>query len=409
MPTFAYKAKEGPHKIIDGMVEAATIDAAISKILEQGLAPIDVVPVEKKEKKAVILKPLQTAWRLAARVGLNDVVLFTRQMGDLVEAAVPILRALNVVAGQTKNEYFRAMIEEMRQFVKDGGSLSDALSRYPKVFDTIYVNMVRSGEVSGQLEKMFQRLAAYLEKKQETIGKVRSSLAYPLLIIIVGLLTFFVLLTFVIPKLTEMFEDFDQALPWPTLVLIHLSSFLSSFWWLIAALLGFGIFYLNKWFQTKEGRWWLDSNLLRLPLLGSFLKIIEISQFARTLGTLLESGVTITMALETVWATVKNKVMQKHLKVVAEDVTKGSSLRAALERTTFFPEMAVNMIAVGEETGRLERSLYKVAETYERQADQTAKTLLSLLGPIILVVVVSGVAFIAIALLLPIFKMNTLL
>ena len=259
------------------------------------------------------------------------------------------------------------------------------------------------------MEIVLNRLADYLDKEQETQSKVRSSLAYPALILIVGILTVFVLLTFVIPRLTVMFDDFNQDLPLVTLFLINISSFFAQFWWIMVISITGGIVYLKKWFQSEKGRLWFDSTIIKLPIFGYFIKVVEIGRFCRTLGTLLESGVVITTALNSVWATVNNQVLRNEIKQVSEDVTNGASLRGALKSCSFFPEIAVNMISVGEETGNLEKSLLKIADTFERQADQTIKTLVSLIGPIVLVFIVSIVGVVVIAMLLPIFQMNLLI
>ncbi len=408
MPRFHYKAKEGPTKIIDGTIEADTLDGAISKIIGLRLTPLDVVlenqqEVEKKAKATALLK---TDFNFFKRVGLKDVVLFTRQMSDLIEASVPLLRSIQIVSNQTQNIYFKGLIQNMATFVKDGGSFSESLSKHPQIFSNLYVNMVKTGEVGGQLELVLKRLAIYLEKEHETRSKVRSSLAYPALILVVGVITIFVLLTFVIPRLTVMFEDLNQSLPTPTLILIQMSNVFAQYWWLMIIVVVLVAVYFKKWSNSENGRLWLDSSLLKIPLLGNFIRIVEVGRLARTLGTLLESGVTMTKALKSVAGLIDNVVLREEVRRMSEEVTQGSSLRNALKQCSYFPEMAVNMISVGEETGRLDHSLYKVAETFEREADETVKSIVSLVGPLVLVVVISIVGFVVISMLLPIFQMN---
>lgn len=409
MPTFTYKAKQGPLKIVDGRVEANSLDNAIAKITELGYVPLDVFQStgqrENVEAKKII-KPLSRLWK---KVSPKDKVFFTREISDLVEASVPILKSLQIVSRQTQNIYFRGVIEEMALAVKDGGSLSDALAKYPDIFSSFYVNLVKTGEVSGKLKIVLNRLSDYLEKEMETLNKIKSSLAYPLFILGVGVVTVFVLLTFVIPRLSVMFDELNQALPLPTQIMINLSMFFANFWWLIiGACILMGI-YLKEYFSSLKGRLWLDRFQLKLPFFGEFIKTIEIGRFARTMATLVEGGVVITTALNSVWATINNLVLKAEIKKVSESVSNGSSLRAALTQCVFFPEMAVNMIAVGEETGRLEKGFYKIADTFERQSDETMKAMVSLLGPIVLVLIVSMVGFVVVAMLLPIFQMNTII
>jgi len=409
MPQFSYKAKEGPGKIVDGVIEASNNEGAINEIIRSGLVPLEVVPAElntgSKTEKSVKKESL----RLIRQVSLKDLTVFTRQISDLVDASVPMLRSLQITSSQTRSPHFKQVIDEMHASVKDGSAFSDALARHKQVFSSLFINMVKAGEVSGNLEKVLRRLADYLEKEQETRSKVKSSLAYPMLILVVGIVTVFVLLTFVIPRLSVIFDDLDQALPLPTVILTGISGFFAQYWWFILAVVGIGAVYLKKWVNTPGGRKKFDAFKLRIPLLGDFISIVEIGRFSRTLGTLVESGVAITTALNSVWATIENVILMDEVKKISEDVANGTSLKAALKGCTFFPEMAVNMISVGEETGHLERGLYKIADTYEKQADQTVKAMLSLLGPVVLIVIVAIVGFVVIAMLLPIFKMNLLI
>mgnify|MGYP001592572250 CR=1 FL=1 len=407
MPLFKYTAKEGPHRVVSGTVESHHLDGAVSRIVQLGLTPIDVA-LEIRRPGDVGRKSVKPFLRLRGGIRLKSVVVFTRQMSDLAEAAVPILRALQVVSHQLKDSDFKGVVEGIDQLVTDGSSFSDALAHYPQVFPPFYVSMVRAAEASGQMEKILNRLADHMEKDQETRGKIKSSLAYPLLILMVGFGTVFVLLTFVIPRLSVMFDDLDQRMPLPTVILMNTSGFFMAYGWIVlGAAAGAGM-YGRRWVNSEKGRLWFDVFKLRIPFLKDFITIVEVGHFARTLGTLLESGVTITSALNAVHPTMNNKVLQSEVQRISQAVSEGSTLKAAFERSAFFPEMVVNMVLVGEESGRLERGLYKVADVFERQTDEIVKTMLSLLGPLVLVVIVSIVGFAVIAMLLPIFQMNLL-
>jgi len=228
MPQFSYKAKEGPGKIVDGVIEASNNEGAINEIIRSGLVPLEVVPAElntgSKTEKSVKKESL----RLIRQVSLKDLTVFTRQISDLVDASVPMLRSLQITSSQTRSPHFKQVIDEMHASVKDGSAFSDALARHKQVFSSLFINMVKAGEVSGNLEKVLRRLADYLEKEQETRSKVKSSLAYPMLILVVGIVTVFVLLTFVIPRLSVIFDDLDQALPLPTVILTGISGFFAQ-------------------------------------------------------------------------------------------------------------------------------------------------------------------------------------
>jgi general secretion pathway protein F len=405
---YFYKAKQGPTKVVDGVIEADNQNAAISKIMEQGLTPLEVSEYSsQKETKKESTGTLPLMRKV--KVQDSDLVDFTRQINDLLDASVPMLRALQIVLNQTRNVALKKVIEGLFKYVQDGGSFSDALAQYPEVFSPLYVSIVKTGEVGGNLEKILSRLADHLEKTQETRRRIKSSLAYPALILSVGILTIFVLLTFVIPNLTIMFEDLDQALPLPTTILIAISSFFARVWWLLLGLVVVVCVYFNRWIKSEGGKKRADSLTIKIPFLGEFVRTYEIGLFARTLGTLIESGVAITAALRAVCGTISNSVLRDEVQIVAEEVKNGSSLKNALSKGSFSSEMLVNMVSVGEETGRLDRSLYKVADAFERKSDATVKTIISLLGPIVLILVVSLVGFVVIAMMLPIFQMNLLI
>ena len=408
MPKFQYKAKEGPNKIIDGMIDATSLDMAIAKVTQLGLTPIDVFPSGELQEDipAPSVKPKFQFFR---RVSLNETIAFTRQMSDLVDAHVPMLKALQLIARQTKNPNFQSVLEDIYLSVRDGGSLSASLARHPELFSDLYINLVRTGELSGKLEMVMSRLADYLEKNQETRSKIKTSLTYPLFILGVGVLVIIVLMTFVIPNIASIFEDMDHELPRITQILIGLSrSFVQFGWLLLIAILFLG-YYLYLWLNSARGRIARDLFLLRMPVVGNFITTTEVGQFARTLGTLVESGVVITTALESVQDTMQNVILKEEVKKIHEDVTNGASLKNALRKSPFFPETAVNMISVGEETGHLERGLLKTADTFERQSDQIVKRLLSLLGPITILIIMIFVGFVVIAMLLPLLTMNSLI
>ena len=405
MSTFIYKAKQGPQKILSGTLDAQNINAAVERIMELGLVPVDVKEI-KGELQQKSVKFIEQLFNQRQRVTLNDKNLFTQQMSDLVDAAVPILRALQIVISQTRNLYFKDVLNEIYQLIKDGESLSEALARYPHIFSSLYINVIKTGEVSGQLEVVLKRLAEYFEQERIQYQRVQNSLAYPLLIMIVGTITIFILLTFVFPRIALMFEDMGQALPLATRMIIVVSHFLATFWWLIVILLISGGIYLKQILGSPHGRRSFDRWILTVPLLGNFIRVAEIGRFSRTMATMLETGVPMTLALNSVEGTITHQVLREEIKKVSQDVAHGQSFKNALQKCSFFTEMTVSMISVGEETGHLEQALHKVAESYEREADEEAKRMISWLGPLTLILVVMIVGFVVIAMLLPILSMN---
>jgi general secretion pathway protein F len=412
MPQFTYKAKKSLKEVISGVITAESEQAAINKILQTGQTPIEI-KLQKGDVDEEVLSPakspIKKVTEKSLRVPLALVAVFTRQVFDMLDAGVPLLRCLEVLLHQNQHPNMQKVIESLHGFVQAGGSFSSALAQHPQVFPMLYINMVKSGESSGHLSEVLNRLAEFLEKDLEMRSKVKGSLLYPAIIMLVGMLTMFVLLTFVLPRLTVMFEDFDAVMPLPTQIVIGLSGFFASFWWLIILVTVGGYYYTTKWMKTSAGRRYVDTLILRVPLLSSFIKNVELARFSRTMGTLLESGVAIPSALESVTAIVENVVFKDEMKKITQNVRSGGSLTQSIKGNIFFSEIAVNLIAVGEESGKLEKGLFKLASTSERYTQETAQTFVTILGPAVLVIVVSIVGFIIVSMLLPMFRMNMII
>jgi len=407
MPKFSYKAKQGPGQIIDDVIEADDLNSAVNKVMALGYAPVEVVP--QKDIPAKRSKDISIFSAGAGRVPLSHIAVFTRQMYDLVDSNVPILRALRLVLKQIKHVAFRGIVTDVCTFVENGGSFSDALAKHPRVFSRLYMSMVKAGERGGNLSIVLNRLADFVEKELDVKAKVRMAMFYPSLIMGVGVMTIFILMTFVIPRLTVMFDDLGQTLPLATVILVAVSSIFARFWWLLLGLGVLGGVQLKYLKNTPQGKLWMDTLLLKMPVLGNFIKDVEIGRFSRTLGTLLESGVVIVSALGSVCEVLENEVLRQEIQKVAEEVKKGGSLTKAMGKCAFIPEATVNMMAVGEETGAFERSLYKLADSHERKSDAAVKTLTSLIGPILILCIGTMVGFIVIAVLLPLFQMNMIM
>ncbi len=407
MPNFKYKAKKGPKDIITGVVQADDVDGAIKKVIQLGGSPLEVVPEKGSANKKVSLKLRKKGKSVRVKkIPLPVLSLFVRQAYDLIDAGVPMLRSLELLSRQTKHLIFKEIVEDMYISVRDGGSLSGSMAKHPEAFSTLFVNMVKSGEMSGNLADVLERLSQFIEKDIEIRSHVRSSLVYPAMILIVGILTIVVMFAFVLPRLTVMFEDFEMGLPAPTRIVMAISDVFVNYWWLMAGGMVMAYSYFKNLWESTKGRMWLEENMLKAPLVGDFIQKIELGRFARTLGTLLDNGVTIVPALESVTAIFENFVLRKEMEKVLLAVSNGASLSNALKSTTFLSEFTINMISVGEESGNLQRGLFKLANLCERETEEVSRTLVSLLGPVVLVFIVSIVGFVIIAMLLPLLKMN---
>ncbi|MBL7156755.1 MAG: type II secretion system F family protein [Candidatus Omnitrophica bacterium] len=403
MPKFIYKAKKSPSDVVEGTIVADNKGSAIQKISNMGyyLLSIDEYIKSRKalEKKSGFFRE---------RASLKDITNFTRQLSDLLEGGLTIVKALDILHDQTENRRLKDVVADVRDFCIDGNSLSTALARHPKIFSNLFVSMVRSGETGGALENILKRLSDFNEKQLEIQTKIRSALAYPILMSAVGGITIVVLLTFVIPKMITMFGDLGQNLPIPTLVLIGISNTIKRYWWLILFFIILASFIFMRLYKTRDGRLAIDNFKMNMPLFGNLIKKVEIARFTRTLATLLNNGVPILQSLDVVLDTVNNAVVKKEVNKVSTHVRGGANLAFGFSKSSIIPPFVVNMIAVGEESGRVEKSLFKIAESYERETDAAVKVMMSLLEPVLILVLGLVVGFIVISMLLPIFEINFL-
>jgi type II secretory pathway component PulF len=339
-------------------------------------------------------------------VGRKDITAFTRELSSLLGAGIPIPQALVALGEEEENVLLKQIILNISDAVRRGAALSAAMEEHPRLFTKLYVSMVKVGEEAGVLPKVMNDLADLLEHEDEVRSEVSTAVAYPAFVFIFGIVTVVILLTFVLPKLMGMLREMLTSLPWPTLVLLGVSDFLQHYWWLlaiIAAGIGTGVFYIMR---TPEAAEFCDKWKLRLPVMGAVFRTAALSRFARTLGTLVHSGVSLLPALKIVENTIGNRTLAKAIAQVAEETRGGDSLAMPLRRLGIFPKTAIQMINVGEESGKLDEMLLKVAEIEERHMRAKIKALISLVAPALILVVGALVGFMVIALLLPIFKMS---
>lgn len=397
MAKFSYKAKKGPKDIIEGIIEAGTKDEAIDK-----LSQINYVPIQIKEHIEGAAEEV-THLRLFSRIRPRDLTIMTSQLASLVKSKVTLLEAINILSEQTENAHLKEIIFHIQGELKDGKTLSEALTKYPDIFSPLYINMIRSGESGGVLEESLMRLANFREEEEEIKAKIGSALAYPIFIVIVGIITVFALLTFVMPRLTSLFDEIGQTLPLPTRMLISLSEQVRNYWYGLIIIIFF--IFAGRAIMKKK-RAVVDRFKLKLPLLRDLIKKTELARFTRTFKILLANGVPVFQAVEIAALTLNNEIFKMELEGVRNDIVDGERLGQSLRKRDSLPRFMTNMLAVGENGGNLERALAEVASFYEREVDKTTKIMTSLLEPVMILIMGLVVGFIVFAMLLPIFQLS---
>jgi general secretion pathway protein F len=406
MPVYEYTALNEKGKKLKGIIDAQSTVAARQKLRESHIYLIDLQEAAGNKKDS----PLKiSAGSFFRKAGTREVTVMTRQLATLLGAGLPLVQSLTTLISQTSHPHLKTILSQIREEVNEGNSLSFTMTRYPQVFPAFYLNMVRAGEASGTLHLVLERLADFSEKQQALRGRVRAALAYPFFMFFVGSIVLFFLVTFVVPNVTKIFDEMHQTLPLITIILIGVSRFLETFWWVIVAGIIASVIALKYFlFRTERGRNLRDRILLRLPVIGSMNRRIAVARFSRTLGTLLESGVPLLASLEIVRNIVGNDLISDAIRKAGIDVREGQSLSAPLARSGLFPAISVEMISVGEQSGNLEPMLYRIADAYEKEVESNITLLTSLLEPVMILVMGLIVGFIVVSILLPIFEMNQL-
>ena len=410
MNAYRYQAVESSGAPARGVIEAEDRKAALRLLGKRGLFPSSLESSAAKEPGGVAASASLTApsrgIRFGRRIRRKEVSAFTREMGTLLGAAIPIPQALDGLGEQEENPALREVVLKLADAVRKGASLSTAMEEHPRMFSKLYVSMVRVGEEAGALQKVLADLAELLEHEDEVRSEVIAAVSYPVFVLTFGIFTVVVLLTVVLPRLFSMLQEMLQILPLPTLILLRVSGAFHRHWPSILVATVGAIFGLRWYFRTSRGAEAWDRAKLHIPVMGGVFRSAALSRFARTLGTLVRSGVSLLPALKIVENTIGNLVLAKMIAQVAEETRGGDSLATPLRKLGLFPKTVVQMIDVGEETGKLDEMLLKVADIEERHMRTRTKTLISLLAPAMILVVGALVGFMVIALLLPIFKMS---
>lgn len=397
---YRYRAKKGPEDIIDGVIEAQSETEAIEKISQQGYFP---VVVEEDAYPAGRAEPLRQKGR---RVTSKEVTVFTRQLASLIKSGVPILQSLQIIAEQTDNAVFRDILKQVGGSIKEGAFFSSSLAQYPQVFSSLYIALVHAGEGSGALPEALRRIADHQTRQEEFLAQIRSSLAYPIVMAVVGLGTIVFMLSFVIPRLTSILTGMGQELPMATRVLIASSDFVSQWWvWAGVALL---VLVLRRQLRLPASRLPLSALKLRIPVFGDLMLKSELARFCRTLELLIKNGIPILKALDIAIPVLTNEVIKQHLKLSYIELEQGGSFGRSMKEARIFPAFMTNLVIVGEESGRITEALVEVADSYERDTAQALKAFTSILEPLLILSMGLIVGFIVVAMLLPIFEINVM-
>jgi type IV pilus assembly protein PilC len=394
MPTFAYEGKTSTGETRKGKIDAMNIDAAKNQLRKMNISATSLS--QSKGLELEFFKP---------KVTTRDLVIFTRQFATMIDSGLPLVQCLDIQAKQAQNPTFREELSVVKEAVESGSTFADALKKYPATFDDLFQNMIAAGEVGGILDTILNRLATYLEKADKLKRQIKGAMMYPLITVFVAGAVVTVLLLFVVPQFEQMFADMGSALPALTQMVIDMSKWLQSNWYVVFGVIFAGIFGTKQFYATPKGRVVGDTILLKLPVMGDVLTKVAVARFCRTLGTMLSSGVSILEALAICGRTSGNKVIEHAIDTVREAISQGRNVADPLTETRVFPDMVCQMISVGEATGALDVMLNKVADFYEDEVDQAVESMTSLLEPLIMVFLGVIIGGLVIAMYLPIFSM----
>ncbi|MBW1701072.1 MAG: type II secretion system F family protein [Deltaproteobacteria bacterium] len=397
MPVYTWVALTKRGRTLKGDIEAVDETIALSQLKRRRLTVKKIKPKPKDLFENVAF--------MQPKVTNKDIVIFTRQFSTMIDAGLPLVQGLNILADQSENSTFKKILKEVTRDVEGGATLAEALAKHPKVFDNLFVNLVAAGEVGGILDTILQRLATYIEKAEKLKSQIKGAMTYPIVVVSVAILVIAVILIFVIPVFQEMFEGFGKSLPVPTQIVVAMSDFMkANIHYMIGGLIVF-IFLFKKYRDTPRGRKQIDTIALKLPIFGPLLKKVAVARFTRTLGTMISSGVPILDALEVTAKTSGNVVLEEVIFEVRSSIAEGQTISEPLAETDIFPGMVIQMISVGEATGALDTMLEKIADFYDDEVDTAVDALTSMLEPLLMVFLGGSIGGLVIAMYLPIFQL----
>ncbi|NWG02302.1 MAG: type II secretion system F family protein [Syntrophaceae bacterium] len=400
MAQYLYKAATLDGNTVEGIMDGSSEETIVQSLHQLGYIPIRIVSAQEKRGG------LRFPSFISRRVGLKNLLTFTQELSTLIAAGLPLDRSLRILGSLTENERLSEVVKDVLKRIEGGNSLAEALGNHPRIFPKLYVNMVKAGESGGFLEVILSRLALYLQHSKEIRDYLISVMIYPLILTLVSGASIAILVTFVIPRFARIFSDMGQTIPLATQIMLSVSHSIKSYWWVGIGIMIVIYLGLKIYLQNEERRLKWDRFKLKWVGLGDIFQKIEVARFSRTLGTLLQSGVAILSALTLVKEISQNLVVSRSITHVHDRLREGKAISRSLEEVGVFPPLAVHMIAVGEETGRLDEMLIKIAETYEENVRTTVKRFVSLLEPLIILIMGLVVGFIVISMLLAIFSIN---
>src|SRR6185369_3563736 len=395
---FVFKGKDKDGQIREGVVEAMSEEAGARILEKNGLVPISII---RRKEPLALLKGFSSIWE---GVNQREQLVFFQQLSTLIEGRMPIVSSLRTIAEQTENQYLRIILREMGDDVDDGMSLSDAMEKHPKVFSSLTINMLRAGEVSGTLQKSISVISNNIEKNYQLASKIKGALYYPMFVLLVAFIIGFLVITFVLPKITLMIKDLHVPIPWYTAALIAIGDFMSAYWWAVLLVLVGTIIGLIYYAQTESGKKEWELILLKIPVIGKLAKNIYITRFAENLSALLDGGIPVVRALLIVSDVIGNQVFEKIVRRAAEEVKTGGTMSTVFMRTNEFPPMVSQMIRIGEETGTLSDVLGSTGKFYNQEVDTMTRNLTSLIEPILIVFLGIGVGILVVGVLMPIYN-----
>jgi len=397
MPIYLWQGKNRKNETKKGEMEAADEDT-----VRAHLSRLKIIPTKIKPKPKDIFENIAF---LQPKVQTSDIMLFARQFSTMIDAGLPIIQCLEILLNQQENVSFKKMLKDIKETVEGGATLADALKKYPKHFDNLFVNMVAAGEAGGILDTILRRLSAYMEKAAKLKSQIKGAMVYPIVTMIIALVVVAVILIFVIPVFEEMFATMGGSLPTPTQIVVNMSEFAqSNMHYAIGAII-LSVIAFKKLYGTEKGRAFFDSLSLKLPIFGVLLRKVAVAKFTRTMGTMLSSGVAILEALDIVAKTAGNKTIEDSIYKVRSGISEGRTMADPLSESGVFPPMVCQMIAVGESTGALDSMLEKIADFYDEEVDQAVENLTALIEPFMLVFLGTVIGGLVVSMYLPVFKM----
>ncbi len=403
MAVFEWRGINPGGKTVKGVRDADSPKALKLALRREGVLVTEIL--EESEARIKKARDVDLA-RLIRRVNAAEIAVSTRQLATLLKSGIPLVEALSALIDQLEQPELKSAFTQTRDKVNEGTSFADALKSHPKIFSTLYVNMVAAGEASGTLEAVLARLADFLEGQAKLKNKITAALAYPIFMALLSMVIILIMMVVVVPKVTSIFEDFGEMLPWYTRLLIFFSNTLISFWWLLLGLGALGAYLFTRWKNTEEGRKKWDLFVLKAPLFGKLTLMVAVTRFSRTLATLLASGVPVLRAMEITRNVLGNTELMRVIEEARASVREGESIAEPLKRSGRFPPIVTHMIAIGERSGQLEEMLENIANAYDIQVESRISVMTSLLEPLIIVVMGGVSASIAFAILMPLLQIN---